>query len=309
MNTVDTWLTLIRREWLQHRVGWTVTLIAPIALMLLAVTFGNVQFDAKDQREIAAASRQMPGDLLPSVLGATVGGFTFYLLITVVLGAALFMADSLARKDNEDRSNEFWLSMPLSHSTSVGATVLAHWVVMPAVALLLGLLGALIVGVIGVLRAYGTAGLGLLFTAEPGLPVLSIGLRVLAGLPFALFWLAPIYLSLVAAGAWFKRWGLPLVIGGGFLAHGLVGRLFDSSIVADVVGQLFSNAAASIAVMHDFRKSNPLSQFSGAELTSERIWQTFGSALETLVSPLAALALLVSVAMFWLVVHKRQHSA
>jgi ABC-2 type transport system permease protein len=277
--------------------------------MLLAVTFANAQLDADDQRGLSKAAGQISQDLLPSVLGLTVGGFTFYLILAVVLSVTFLMANGLARKDDEDRSVEFWLSLPVSHARSVAATLFAHGVVLPAAAVLLAFGAALAAGVIVALRVYGVDGMGLLFTAEPGLPLASIVLRTLAGLPLALFWLAPIYLTLVAAGAWLKRWGLALVVVGALVAHTLVERLFSSHIVANTIGQLSTHAAASMVLMHDMRKDNPLSQFSGAELTSERIWHTFGNALQTLASPLAVFALLVSAVMFWLIVLKRQRSA
>jgi ABC-2 type transport system permease protein len=309
MTNASTWLTLIRREWLQHRIGWLATLIAPAALMLLAAVFGQAQFDAEEQRDLSKAARQLPSDLLPGVVGVTVGGFTLYLVLAVVLAVLFLMANGLARKDDEDRSNEFWLSLPLSHNKSVGATLLAHGVALPLAGVLVGFVAALAAAMVVAFRAYGFNGVGLLFSAEPGLPLASMALRTLAGLPLALFWLAPIYLTLVAAGAWFKRWGLALVVGGSLFAHALVERFFESDIVANTIGQLATNAAASLVFMHNFSKEKLLAQFSGAELTSERVWHTLSAALQTLTSPLAVFALVVSAGMFWLIVLKRQRGA
>lgn len=305
-TSLSTWSTLVKREWLQHRIGWLSMLLAPAALMLLAVAFSEPQLDVKDQKSLAEASAQLPSEMLPGVLGLTVGGITLYLVLGIVLLTNFLMAGGLARKDSDDRSIEFWLSMPTSHRTSIGATLLAHWAVLPLLALVVALIAAAMAGVVATLRAFGVAGVSQMLTADPGLPLSAIALRTLAGLPLVLFWLSPIYLTLVAAGAWFKRWGLPLVVGLYFFAHVALERLLGSDIVANTLQSLFTNALAAIVLVHDIRKDNPLSQFSAAELTPERIWQTFGSALQTLASPLAAFAVLVSVTMFVLMVQRRQ---
>lgn len=304
--SLSTWSTLIKREWLQHRTGWLTMLFAPAALVLLAVAFGDAQLDTKDQQSLAEASAQLPSEMLPGVLGLTIGGITLYVVLGVVLLTNFLMAGGLARKDSDDRSIEFWLSMPTSHRTGIGATLLAHAVVLPLLALGVALIAAVIAGIVATLRAFGVAGVSQMFTADPGLPLSSMALRTLAGLPLALFWLSPLYLTLVAAGAWFKRWGLPLVAGLIFFAQGAAEKLLGSDIIANTLQGLFTNAIAAMLLVHDFRKDNPLSQFSPAELTSGRIWDTFASALQTLASPLAVFALLVSVTMFALLVQRRQ---
>ena len=42
MNTLN---ALAQREWFQHRFGWTLLATAPLALTLLLVGFGQVEFD------------------------------------------------------------------------------------------------------------------------------------------------------------------------------------------------------------------------------------------------------------------------
>lgn len=304
--SISTWSTLIKREWLQHRIGWLTMLLAPAALMLLAVAIADVQLDTKDQESLAKASTQLPSEMLPGVLGVTVGGITLYVVLGVVLLTNFLMAGGLARKDSDDRSGEFWLSMPISHRTSIGATLLAHAAVLPLLGLGVALIAALIAGVVATLRAFGVSGVSQMLTADPSLPLASMALRTLAGLPLALFWLSPLYLTLVAAGAWFKRWGLPLVAGLFFFAQVAAEKLLGSDIVANTLQGLFINALAAVMLVHDVRKDNPLSQFSPAELTSGRIWETFASALQTLASPLAVFALLVSAVMFALLVQWRR---
>ncbi|MFS9605847.1 hypothetical protein, partial [Klebsiella pneumoniae] len=57
---------------------------------------------------------------LSAVLVSALAGYGVCLLV------ALFQLPGLARRDMQDRSIEFWLSLPGRSSESVAATVLAH---------------------------------------------------------------------------------------------------------------------------------------------------------------------------------------
>ena len=67
MNTLN---ALAQREWFQHRFGWTLLATAPLALTLLLVGFGQVEF----------------GDGMPEQMGPAL---TTVLTVAAVLGSTI----------------------------------------------------------------------------------------------------------------------------------------------------------------------------------------------------------------------------
>ena len=115
--------TLLLREWMQHQRGWLITLLLPPLLFLAILPFGSVQGMPMDH--------PLPLALLIVMISA---GAAF----GISYASAMFQLSGLARRDNQDRSIEFWLSLPASHSESIGATVLTHTVLVPLAALVVG---------------------------------------------------------------------------------------------------------------------------------------------------------------------------
>lgn len=195
--------TLLLREWMQHKRGWLIAAFAPPLLFLAMLPFGQVQGLPSEQRELVSL-----GMLL-------VSAGTVY---AVSLLVALFQLPGLARRDAQDRSIEFWLSLPGRPSESVAATVLAHAWLAPLGGAVIGALFGLPIAISVVASE---AGLGTAWAVHWGevvsaaLPLLA---RAFAGTVPLVLWLAPLVFTLMAASAWLKRLGTPLVLIGGGVA-------------------------------------------------------------------------------------------
>ena len=79
---------LVQREWLQHRFGWSVLMLAPTALALLLTSFGQLQFDAEDLND------RLPTSM---ALATLAGGVAFHFVIMWL--TALIIVTGLARRD------------------------------------------------------------------------------------------------------------------------------------------------------------------------------------------------------------------
>jgi len=195
--------TLLLREWMQHKRGWLIAAFAPPLIALALVLFANPRMDGDH-------GSAPPLELI-ALMMTVLSGCVVYVICLLL---ALFQLPGLARRDTQDRSIEFWLSLPGRPSESVAATVLAHAWLAP--------LGGAVVGALFglpfVLTAFGMhLGWGKAFGLPWGeivaaaAPMLARGL---AGTVLLTLWLAPLILVLMAASAWLKRLGVPLVLVG-----------------------------------------------------------------------------------------------
>ena len=103
--------TLLQREWMQHKRGWLIAALAPPLLFLAVLPFGTFTGLPTESPELMSVG---------VVLATTLVIYGICMLI------ALFQLPGLARRDTQDRSIEFWLSLPGRPSESVLSTVLAH---------------------------------------------------------------------------------------------------------------------------------------------------------------------------------------
>ncbi len=304
---MKTFTTLLRREWMQHKFGWTVVVVLPLLLAVLLLGIGQVQFSL-DDTEFDTQLAQAPAVAL--ALGAMLA-----VAVVTFLGAwatSLIQAPGLARRDRQDRSIEFWLSLPTGHAASVAAPLLAHLVLFPAAALLVGLLGGQLIALALVTKV---AGLGAWFSMPWGtvlLIVVSLTLRTLLGLVLATLWLSPLLLLTMVASAWLKRWGLPALVGGFVVVGSVLDRLYGNPVVWDVMSELGRNAGLAMISSRDggglaFRPgvdpTDMLSAFPGF------VWRDAAQALAALGSPLLLGALVVSAGCFGLLVLRRQRGA
>ncbi|MBV8034254.1 hypothetical protein [Roseateles sp.] len=204
--------TLLLREWMQHKRGWLITAFAPPTLFLAMLPFGHVSDLPLEHRELLA---------LAILLVSACAVFAICLLV------ALFQLPGLARRDVQDRSIEFWLSLPGRPSESLAATVLAHAWLAPLGGAVVGTLFGLPIAM-SVLAAQGgggaVAGVDWNEVAAAALPLL---LRGLAGTLPLLLWLAPLIFVLMAASAWLKRLGVPLVFVGGLVAVLVLDKVYS----------------------------------------------------------------------------------
>lgn len=299
--------TLLRREWMQHRIGWLVLMGLPSAVMLVAALFGQIHFDLGDE----AADRMPP----PIVFAA--GCIAVIAILTMGLAwvASLIQSPGLARRDVQDRSIEFWLSLPASHGESIGATLLMHLLLVPWAALLVGLAGGFVVSIVAVTRMFGIGDWLTLPWGTLAVTTLFLTLRVMIGLLLASLWLSPLVLGTMAASAWLKRWGLPVVVGVVVVGGQLLEKLYDNPIVWNVLQTLGMQASRAFLAADRSPKSAGIVIERGDDLVGAMgaapgwLLNDLGSALAQLATPAFAAAVLAGAAAFGLLVLRRQRGA
>lgn len=298
--------TLLQREWLQHRIGWMVITAAPVAIALLLLLVGQVQVSV-DDADVTVRFGQVPAAVLATgaILGTGVLGFL------LAWASALMQTPGLARRDRQDRSIEFWLSLPIGHAESLAAPLLAHLLLFPLAALGIGLLAGHAVSLLLVARFLGAGEWLSLPWGAIVLAALATLARVTLGLLLATLWLSPLVLLVMAASAWLKRWGLPALGVGLLLLAGITDRAFGTPVVNDIGRELLARAGRSF-----ISGSSP----GGLRFTQgsdpAQVLQAFPAwalqdgwhAIQALASPLLPLALAVSAGCFALLVLRRRRA-
>ena len=235
MNNI---LPLMQREWLQHRFAWAMMTLLPIALAVLPLSFGTVELDDD------VLSRTGPE--LALLLGTISVVATMAVIFMLVWVTSIFITTSLPRRDHADRSVEFWLSLPTGHGESLGVPLLVHLVLVPAAAILIGLVGGCAISLVLVSRF---AGFGQWLDLPWGSLIaatLALAGRVIAGLPLAALWLLPLVLLAMLANALFKRWGLPVLAVGLGLSSLVLKSVFGQDALMRAIGKLGATAGTSI---------------------------------------------------------------
>lgn len=293
-------LPLMRREWLQHRLGWALMAGLPTAIAVLGFGVGELHFDDSGPAE------HLPAVIALASLGGAIG---LHLVIFALTG--LIIATGLARRDHGDRSIEFWLSLPTGHAESLAVPLGVHLLLAPLASLLVGLASGLIVSLVLVLRVGGIGDwLALPWAALLG-GALAIAGRLALGLVLALLWLAPLVLAVVLLTAWFRRWGLVIGAVGVGLGSGALDRLFGQPFLAQWLGAVLVNAGRSLgntgaqSLVVENAESLPtvLSSIGGWALADA------GAALRLLASPMLVGGLLLAAACFAALVQWRRRGA
>ena len=185
--------SLLQREWMQHHRGWLVQMLAPpLLILLLGLMTHTVQVE--------------PNTPLPMFVALT--GVVSLLVLGITWATVFIQAPGLARRDVQDRSIEFWRSLPTGHAASLGATLLMHALAMPLLALTIGYAFSQLIGMLIVTRVHGLGTLFALPWASLGAGSLATFARGVFGVLLASLWLMPLLL-LMACSAWLKRWGVP----------------------------------------------------------------------------------------------------
>ena len=201
-------LTLMRREWMQHRIGWLLVMLAPSVLLLaLGLVDGGIQVDINSGSVKLPPLAQAPALVQTGFLVLAVTGVTLALAL-LSLG---FQAPGLAWRDQQDRSIEFWNSLPVGHAKAVGAMLVAQALLMPMLAIVVGLAGGLLASAVAIVTTHGPmAWLGLPW-GQLVLVACLLLLRMAVAVVVAMAWLSPLLLLTMAASAWLRRWGVPVV--------------------------------------------------------------------------------------------------
>jgi ABC-2 type transport system permease protein len=281
--------TLMLREWLQHRLGWTLLAVIPLLLGLLVASFGSIQVE--DDFTALGDRSALLLTLIVTVVGAG-------MLFVVFVLTALLLMSNLARRDHGDRANEFWHSLPVGHVQALTAPLLVHLLLVPAAGLLLGLVGGWLTSGIAVTRLVGLGAWVALPWGDLLPALLAVCARLLAGLPLAMLWLLPLLLAVILAQAWLRRWGLVALVAGGALVGTVLEQAFGQPVLRQLLGALLSGAGRSLTfgVQAEMKTSADvdfaLSQVAGWA------WADLQAALAALASPWFAAAVLLSALLF-----------
>jgi hypothetical protein len=303
---MNSFTTLMRREWLQHRFGWTVAALLPLAIALLLVGFGHLQFGDEETSKVGAA--------LPALLAmAAIAGGTALTFSIMSLTSWIIVA-GLARRDHGDRSIEFWLSLPVGHASALAAPLLVHLILVPAAALVVGLAGGYVLSLVLVGRVVGVEQWVALPWGDIIPASVALVLRLLAGLPLATLWLAPLILLVVLLTAYFRRWGWVILLVGIGLGSELLSRVFGQPLLSDTLLALLAQAAT--AMVHGVQDSGGTFRIEGASdgfaaLRGLPAWalRDLGESLRELASPLLLGGLVFAGGCFALLIEWRQRGA
>ncbi len=300
---MNTFTTLIRREWLQHRFGWILLVAIPLGLALLGLSIGQIELDSDHAARI--------GPAFPTMLAMAALTAGTVITFMILSATSLILITGLARRDHADRSIEFWLSLPTSHTASLAAPLVTHLLLVPAAALVVGLLGGWLVSIVLVTRlaSFGE------WLAMPWGDLLLAGaalvLRLMAGLPLALMWAAPLLLAVVLANAYLKRWGLPVLLLAVTIGGLVLDRWLGDGVVTQTLNSVLRHAGQSIFAANPQTLNGESSGEVFGALKQVPAWalEDFGSALRMLVSPLFVGCLLTGAAMFALLLDWRRRGA
>lgn len=295
--------TLLLREWLQHRRGWLVLMCTPALLLLMLVIVSLFN----DSVHMFSFNMQ-PALPMTAMLAITLIGL--WALPALTWGAVFFQATGLARRDRQDRSIEFWLSLPVGNASSIAAPVLAHAVLVPLLAMVVGyafsqLIGCVVVGHLGGFSALLGLRWGEVLTT--GLAMLARGLL---GVALASLWLMPVFLLTMVASAWLKRWGAPVLVTGLLILNVVLSQVYGIRWIGDTTAALTEGAARSMV----YAKPSMWGWGPGSEqwaggwpITPHWLAADAWDAVLNLWQPFFGLAMLFSAACFGLLVlHRRR---
>ena len=164
---MNQFIMLMRREWMQHRIGWLVVMLAPTVLLLLASFIdGGMQVNINDQVQLADL-RQAPALVITGLLVTAVTGLT----LALALLSMAFQLPGLARRDQQNGSAEFWTSLPVGHAKAIAATLFTQILMLPWLAIIVGIVGGLVAAMLAIIAIHGP----LDWLAQPwGLLALSV---------------------------------------------------------------------------------------------------------------------------------------
>jgi hypothetical protein len=232
-------LPLMQREWLQHRFAWAGLVLLPLALAMMVFGIATIELD-DDMTAMA------PPDLALMLASLTVA-ISIGVMLLLFGVTSLFNAIGAPRRDDGDRSIEFWLSLPSGHAESLIAPMLVHLLLVPVMAVAAGLLVSVPVSMVVVGRVVGLEAWFALPWGTIVPAAAAMAFRLAAGLPLALAWLLPMLMAAMLANAFFRRWGLPLLVVAVALTSVGMDRLFGQPLLAQAIGLLSSHAATSMA--------------------------------------------------------------
>lgn len=301
---MNTFKTLLLREWMQHRVGWLLLALLLPAITLVLGAFGPAHWNVtgySNPADLATAVKNLHTQV------AVISAISVILPTAGLAWMALFaQAPGLPQRDSKDRSIEFWRALPVSDATALAATLCAHLVLMPLAVMLVATLAGVLLANVAVLKLFGTAGYAVLDLPYLGAVALSALPRLALGSLLASLWASALLLPLMAASAWLKRWGVPALAGAVGLAGLWLKESFDQTWLLDGVRDLFYNFGAALVPFVQQGMDKLVA--GGVETPPALFWADAQQRLADLGTPLFGVALLLSATSFALLLLKRQRA-
>ncbi len=316
---MNTFITLLKREYWEHRGGmlWTPLIVG--GLMTLFATGGllfglvlrpesRMKINGMIVQGLEAMKTQEVQDQIAEGISMTSIPTMMPLFIAMVLVIVFYALASLY-DDRKDRSILFWKSMPVSDTATVLSKLTSILFITPSITLAVGICTSIILTVI-TLAAIG------IFTGVNVIPEVLTSktfylapLALIATLPVYFLWALPSIAWFMLVSAWAKRvpivWsiGVPVLtgallswqqlvtdvnLGAVWFWEKIVGRLFGSLIPGMWFG--FSGGLDS-----DFDKPD-----------SAQIFVLLGESWKTLAMPTVWIGLIIGVAMLVLAIRLRR---
>ena len=288
----------MRREWMQHHRGWVWLTLIPLGLALLLVPFSAIDFEGTPVPEAP-------------LLGLIAASVCIYGLMALVAATVVFQAAGIARRDHQDRSIEFWLSLPTGHWQSVLATLLMQLLLFPLMALLIAFAGAQLLTMALVVKISGIGALGQLLEPAWFSYNAAVLLRQVVGVGVAALWMSPVVLGAMAAASWLKGWGVPALVAATVVVGVMVKQYTGSTVVSETLTRWFTETLAALMPLArgEAEVKAAIQARSGLEGFTAWMWADTGVMLRDLATPALAAALVVAGIGFGLVVLRRAGGA
>jgi ABC-2 type transport system permease protein len=195
-GTPQTLVTLIRREFWEHRVLWLAPLIVAVLLALLAALgHGDIDYGGG----LRAVDDRLTADQRVALFTIVQWALSVPLYVVMLFCVSWYLLDTLYA-ERKDRSILFWKSLPVSDGLTVVAKLLTALVAAPLVVFVLALAAHLVLFVIFKARV-AVGGLPAVLTWST-YEWLRTELVMLVLLFFGALWYAPIAAAMLLASVW-----------------------------------------------------------------------------------------------------------
>jgi ABC-2 type transport system permease protein len=191
----DILLTLVRREFWEHRALWLAPLVLA-GLLALVATIGRVHIDLDDTTRLAGRPQQVAlATIIQWVLAMP-------LYVLSVFVGSYYLLDCLYA-ERKDRSILFWKSLPVSDGLTVSAKLLVGLVILPFGVFALALLAHFVfAAILGTRVALGSLPPVLTLSGYEWLRTEAV---MFVATLLAVLWYAPIAGYLLLVSAWVRR--------------------------------------------------------------------------------------------------------
>lgn len=297
-------VTLIRREFWEHRGLWMAPLIAAVFL-ILAVALSHVSsggFRISLDNDTLHFANSFTADQKAKTFGVFIAVLGFPILITMVVVVFFYLADALY-SERKDRSILFWKSMPVSDGATVWSKVVTALAVVPLYVWVVAMLTVTIGFLIGSIRVSGTP-IANLAAWDTGVWLKVQGIA-LANMLVASLWYAPIAGYMLAVSAWARRSVLMWIILPPVILTWLEEIVFNTNQVAAFIGHrltgFFESLGRESATLH----TGAVDGQARAQQLGERLDHI--SATGLLANPELWLGVLAAVALIFVAIRMRRY--